>query len=466
MTFSTSPSPGVTLQGGGSSGGGGAASLPISGNGATITASTPLIDGTQTWNNAAVTFTGAKLNITDTASNAASLLMDLQVGGASRFSVGKAGGVTGSSFRQTSSGAGIQVNANSSRLLIYSNNAELAYGDGSNFTLSSTVQLSWSPSTASSGSVDLFLTRRGAANLRLGAADAAAPVAQTLSVQGRTGTDAAATAYPFTIQGAQGTGTGAGGSIVFQVAPAGSAGSTPNALATALTIGSDLSTTFAGTLNGPSSGGFVFSYAGSSRVAIGASGSSSYLAVRSDGGFVFSSTSAPSGTPDVLLFRDAANTLALRNGTAAQTFNVYNTFTDASNYEVGQVSWSTNVFTIATSALGTGTARNLVLRWSTGASITLANNSMTFSSGNLLFGTDGNRDIGSVSASRPANIYAHTAITPGRGVVVASLPTPATGMIARVTDATAPTIGTTVAGGGAAYALVNYNGANWTVIGV
>jgi hypothetical protein len=49
---------------------------------------------------------------------------------------------------------------------------------------------------------------------------------------------------------------------------------------------------------------------------------------------------------------------------------------------------------------------------------------------------------------------------------VATLPTPTTGMIARVTDATAPTIGTTVVGGGAAYALVNYNGANWTVIGV
>ena len=50
---------------------------------------------------------------------------------------------------------------------------------------------------------------------------------------------------------------------------------------------------------------------------------------------------------------------------------------------------------------------------------------------------------------------------------VATLPgTPGTGMIARVTDALAPTIGTTVASGGAAYALVNYNGANWTVIGV
>jgi hypothetical protein len=59
-----------------------------------------------------------------------------------------------------------------------------------------------------------------------------------------------------------------------------------------------------------------------------------------------------------------------------------------------------------------------------------------------------------------ANVQAATAYT------VATLPTPATGMIARVTDATAPVIGMTVAGGGAAYALVNYNGANWTVIGV
>jgi hypothetical protein len=59
-----------------------------------------------------------------------------------------------------------------------------------------------------------------------------------------------------------------------------------------------------------------------------------------------------------------------------------------------------------------------------------------------------------------ANVQAATAYT------VATLPTPATGMIARVTDATAPAVGTTVVGGGAAYALVNYNGANWTVIGV
>ncbi len=54
-----------------------------------------------------------------------------------------------------------------------------------------------------------------------------------------------------------------------------------------------------------------------------------------------------------------------------------------------------------------------------------------------------------------------------KAYTVATLPgTPVAGMIARVTDATAPAVGSTVAGGGAAAALVWYNGANWSVIGV
>lgn len=53
------------------------------------------------------------------------------------------------------------------------------------------------------------------------------------------------------------------------------------------------------------------------------------------------------------------------------------------------------------------------------------------------------------------------------GVTVAGLPaTPAVGMIQRVTNALAPAWGVAVAGGGAAAALVWYNGAAWTVIGV
>lgn len=46
------------------------------------------------WNAAGVTFTGIKLNITDTASAALSLLMDLQVGAVSKFRVDKTGLVT------------------------------------------------------------------------------------------------------------------------------------------------------------------------------------------------------------------------------------------------------------------------------------------------------------------------------------------------------------------------------------
>ena len=46
---------------------------------------------TDTWNAGGTTFTAIKMNVTDSASAAASLLMDLQVGSASKFSVSKTG---------------------------------------------------------------------------------------------------------------------------------------------------------------------------------------------------------------------------------------------------------------------------------------------------------------------------------------------------------------------------------------
>jgi len=60
-------------------------------------------------------------------------------------------------------------------------------------------------------------------------------ITQRLSMQSITGVTNRLGADLF-IQGSQGTGTGAGGSIIFQVAPAGSSGTAQNALATALTI--------------------------------------------------------------------------------------------------------------------------------------------------------------------------------------------------------------------------------------
>lgn len=53
-----------------------------------------IFDLTDTWNAGGTTFTAIKMNATDTASAAGSLLIDLQVGGVSQFSVTKAGAVT------------------------------------------------------------------------------------------------------------------------------------------------------------------------------------------------------------------------------------------------------------------------------------------------------------------------------------------------------------------------------------
>ena len=111
----------------------------------------------------------------------------------------------------------------------------------------------WSSGYANAAAnVDTFLTRAGAANIRFGAyADAASPVAQTLSVQNvLTGTSNTAGAN-FTITGSKGTGTGAGGSIIFQTAPAGTTGSTPNSLVSQLTINSAGLATFAGNVTAP-----------------------------------------------------------------------------------------------------------------------------------------------------------------------------------------------------------------------
>jgi hypothetical protein len=64
-------------------------------NSGTLTASTP-VSFVQTWNNASTTFTGILGNITNTASNATAIskLIDLQVGGASKFSVDMNGNIS------------------------------------------------------------------------------------------------------------------------------------------------------------------------------------------------------------------------------------------------------------------------------------------------------------------------------------------------------------------------------------
>lgn len=62
--------------------------------GGTVTTSTPILTATETWNAGAVTFEAIVLNVTDTSSAAASLLLNLKVGGVSQAKVTKAGTLT------------------------------------------------------------------------------------------------------------------------------------------------------------------------------------------------------------------------------------------------------------------------------------------------------------------------------------------------------------------------------------
>jgi hypothetical protein len=56
-----------------------------------LSANEPVINATSTWNNSGITFNGLFLNVINTASAANSKLIDLQVGGATKFSVSPAG---------------------------------------------------------------------------------------------------------------------------------------------------------------------------------------------------------------------------------------------------------------------------------------------------------------------------------------------------------------------------------------
>jgi len=59
--------------------------------GGTVTASAPVIDATQTWNASGTTFTGFRLNVTNTASASASLIADWQLGGTSQMQLRRDG---------------------------------------------------------------------------------------------------------------------------------------------------------------------------------------------------------------------------------------------------------------------------------------------------------------------------------------------------------------------------------------
>lgn len=189
----------------------------------------------------------------------------------------------------------------------------------------------------------------------------------------------------------------------------------------------------------------------------------------------------------VLVGGSATYILEQRAGTNPQRYNIYNTFTDTSNYELALVAWSSNQLNIGTQSAGTGSNRVVNIGsnplGNPTAQVNIQGVDISFyplasgvkawemtSAGHLLNGGDNLYDIGASGATRPRDLWLAGAMVPTKGgVVVASLPAASThqGGFAFVTDASTTAIlglGTTVTGGGANKVPVYSDGTNWIIL--
>ena len=102
---------------------------------------------------------------------------------------------------------------------------------------------------------------------------------------------------------------------------------------------------------------------------------------------------------DVRLCRDAANIFGQRKGTNAQTFRLYNTYTDASNYERLVLSASNTGALLGQESAGTGSYKSLTLATSGTSRVTI------LSSGQVGIGTTAPVEQLTVNGNARANIF-------------------------------------------------------------
>ncbi len=208
----------------------------------TITASTPWTFS-QTWNNAAVTFAGMLIDITNTASVSTSKPFDVQVGGSTVMSVDRAGL------------AAIATQLTVSAMVLSSTGMTFPNSRDVTFNGTAAGRVVWNN--------DTFLSRSAAATLQMGAADAATPVAQTLRAQGsRGGTDSNVGGGNLTIQSGTGTGTGTASSLILRSPVVAASGTTAQTQTTGLTITSGIpyvpSYTVAGAPSAATAAGIIY----------------------------------------------------------------------------------------------------------------------------------------------------------------------------------------------------------------
>jgi len=156
-------------------------------------------------------------NVTCTSCSGTSLLVDWQVGGGTVFKVDKNGSIT------TSAGN------------LFANQLT----SGNNVSVGAGSQFNWNTNG--------ILTSPAAGKIQVGAANAAAPVNQTVLAQGsRGGTDSNVGGGTLTIQSGDGTGTGTPATMIFQTPHLAASGTTQQTLNTQLTLGDNVITIASG----------------------------------------------------------------------------------------------------------------------------------------------------------------------------------------------------------------------------
>lgn len=242
-----------------------------------------------------------------------------------------------------------------------------------------------------------------------GGADAASPTSRYSSVQSVAAGTANTAGVARYIDGSQGTGNATGGSIIFRTAAAGSSGSSQNALATALTIAGNKTSTFAGNIvipqgnvSGTFDAGLQFSSASNTGLASNGSNISFWLnniiafnlstlkdfRVPSDHVFAWSSATNNQSAADTYIARDAANVVAIRNSTSAQQLRVYNQYSSANEYLTFDWQTTSNTARLMTVKSGSGVARSMMIGTDNTAAITIdTTQNITFAALLKLVGT-------------------------------------------------------------------------------
>jgi len=393
-------------------------------SGQTVTTSNPVLSLAQTWNAGGVTFTGAVINITDTASATSSHYFKVQNAGNDVFSIYKqASSLVGMRLNDTAGAPRFGVSSNGGQTVVQlissaGNNGYLS-SDGSN----NTVALQFGTNAQA---FRVYNTFTDTSNYERGIFDWTT-TANTLTIgtaKGGTGANRnvalVATANLFVGGGGLNAWvTGSSGHWLANVDNTYDIGASGATRPRSLYVGTDIN--MGGTFNRVS--GSYSTILDNSGIRITSLGGTTGALRMLQTGIADNYINNEASTGNMVFVSDNAIS-EFKSGTEAQTVRVYNTFTDSSNYERGSIAWNSNNFDITVGQSGTGSARSMRVFTTGSASLQLgANNSLQWSintSGHFLAATDNTYDIGASGATRPRTVYAATSFISGNAVVAGS----------------------------------------------